>query len=193
MATMLFQTTQEARMVAMIGDDGDGQEPKPPAKVPDFLRYEERAETRTTQHTRTKSKVGVVTTRKNIVLRVDAGAEIVCAKLAVAQMTRGEWECWIALKEGILFDPLPKRSRGIVRRRWFVVPLPAKSATVEVVVRHYGYTERSVREMDRTARRVLNRFREAAGLIGDDVRVPIWPVVMNDETLIRHLFGSRAE
>jgi hypothetical protein len=188
---MQLAMTREVRMVASNGDGDDQSIPQRPARPPNLLRYEERADTRSTRHARVGSKIGTPQIRPNIVHRVDAGAEIVCIRLAVAQLTKGEWECWIALKEGVLFDPAPKGARGIYHRHWFVVPLPAKSATVEQTARHYGYTERSVKEMDRTARRLLARFREAAGLVGEDVRVPIWPAVCTDENLLRYLYGSK--
>jgi hypothetical protein len=121
---------------------------------------------------------------------VDVGAEIVVMKLAVAQMTRGEFECWLALKEGVLFDPLPKRSRQTVIRTWHVIPPPAKSASVEQTARHYGYTERSVVELDRTARRILNGLRERAGLTLDVPNVPIWPAVCSDNNLLAYLYGG---
>jgi hypothetical protein len=171
-------------------DDGDDAPPiRRGSKVPDLLRYQERYETSATRQTRTKAKVTTNTVRNNIVHRADVGAEILCIRLAVAQLTRGEFECWLALKEGVLFDALPKRSRRMVIRTWHVIPPPAKSATVEQVARHYGYTEGSVRRMDREARRVLNDIRERAGLIGDVPHVPIWPAVMTDETLLRYLYG----
>jgi hypothetical protein len=177
---------QEARM--MVDDAGDGPIRRH-SKVPDLLRYQERYETSSTRQTRTKAKVTTNTVRNNIVRRVDCGAEILCARLAVAQMTRGEWESWIGLKEGVLFDPLPKRSRRMVIRTWHALPPPARSATVEQVARHYGYTEGSVARMDREARRVLNDIRERAGLTWDVPNVPIWPAVMTDESLLRYLYG----
>jgi hypothetical protein len=160
------------------------------SRPPDLLRYNEQYEGSSTQQQR--SKGGKVTTneiRRNVVRRVDVGAEIVCMKLAVAQLTRGEFECWLALKEGVLFDPLPKRSRRMVIRTWHVVPPPAKSASIEQTARHYGYTERSVVELDRTARRILNGLRERTGLTLDVPAVPIWPAVMNDATLMDYLYG----
>jgi hypothetical protein len=178
--------TFTARSAAM-GDDGETQRRR--SRVPDLLRYEERYETSSTRQQRTKGKITTNTMRENVRKRVDVGAELVCARLAVSQMTRGEWESWIGLKEGVLFDPLPKRSRRAVIRTWHVIPPPARSATAEQVARHYGYTEGSVVRMDREARRLLNGIRERAGLTGDVPVVPIWPLVMNDETLMAHLYG----
>ncbi len=194
MAGILYQRTQIAGVLAMAGEPpatrGDEPPARPPARVPNLLAYEERADTRTTRHVRTRSKVTTPEIRPNIRRRVDVGAEIVCIRLAVAQMTRGEFECWIALKEGVLFDPLPKRSRTVhARRNWRVVPPPATSATVEQVARHYGYTEGSVKRLDQSARKLLDEIRERAGLIGDEVRVPIWPAVMSDRALLDHLYG----
>lgn len=168
---------------------GDDEQPRR-SRVPDLLRYESQYETSSTRQQRTKGKITTNTMRENVRKRVDVGAEIVCLKLAVAQLTKGEWECFMALREGVLFDPLPKGSRRHVSRTWHVIPPPAKSATVEQVARHYGYTEGSVARMDREARRVLNGIRERAGLTGEVPSVPIWPAVMSDENLLRHLYGE---
>ena len=159
------------------------------SRIPNLLAYEQRADTRTTRHERAGSHIGTPQVRPNIVKRVDCGAEIVCAKLAVAQMTRGEWECWIAMKEGILFDPLPKRSRRMVTRTWHVVKPPATSATADEIARHYGYTVGSVIRMERQARHILNDIRTRAGLTAEVRAVPIWPAVMSDANLLRYLYG----
>jgi hypothetical protein len=178
---------QEARM--MVDDAGDGPIRRH-SKVPDLLRYQERYETSSTRQTRTKAKVTTNTVRNNIVHRVDYGVEIMCILLAVDQMQRGEFESWIALKEGVLFDPAPKkRMRRPTRRNWFVIPPPAKSATVEQVARHYGYTEESVRRMDQRARKMLTEIRAAAGLLDEVPKVQIWPAVMTQRSMMAHLFG----
>lgn len=172
-------------------DDGDDLiRPIRRSRPPELLSYEERYETSSTEQHRTKK--GKITTnevRRNVVKRVDVGAEIVVMKLAVAQLTKGEWECFIGMKEGVLFDPLPKGARPMVRRTWHALPPPARSATAEQVARHYGYTEGSVVRMDQAARRVLNGIRERAGLTWDIPNVPIWPAIQTDETLLRHLYG----
>jgi hypothetical protein len=186
MAAPALSVAIMARSVMSMGDDEThGRRSRPP----DLLSYESRYETSSTRQQRTKGKITVNEVRANVVKRVDCGAEIVVMKLAVAQLTRGEFECWLALKEGVLFDPLPKRSRRYVIRTWHVIPPPAKSASVEQTARHYGYTERSVVELDRTARRILNGLRERAGLTLDVPAVPIWPAVMNDATLMDYLYG----
>ena len=175
---------------AYFMDDGDDLLPIRKSHIPDLLRYEERYATSSTRQTRSKGgKVTTNTVRPNIVHRVDVGAEIMCIMLAVDQMQRGEWECWIGLKEGILFEPKPKKSRKPGRRWWKAVPPPAKSATIEQVAKHYGYTERSVAEMDRRARGLVAAMRDAAGLTGDHPAVPIWPTVMSQRNMLRHLFG----
>jgi hypothetical protein len=180
--------TFTARSAGMTMDGDETQQPRR-SRVPDLLRYEERYETSSTQQQRTKGKITTNTMRENVRRRVDVGAEIMCVMLAVDQMQRGEWECWIGLKEGVLFEPKPKRSRKPGRRTWFVIPPPARSATVEQVARHYGYTERSVAEMDRRARKTLNEIRAAAGLTGDVPSVPVWPAVMSQRAMLKHLFG----
>jgi hypothetical protein len=176
------------RSVAM----GDDETLRRRSTVPSLLRYESQYESSSTQQTR--SKGGKVTTneiRRNVVRRVDVGAEIVVMKLAVAQMTRGEFQVWIALKEGILFRPaLSRFSREIAPRTWFVIPPPAKSATIEQVAQYYGYTESSVKRMDQSARKLLNELRERAGLMKEIPDVPIWPAVNSDERILAYLFGK---
>lgn len=180
-------------MVAQAGVlhmDDEVSKRQPRSRPPDLLRYEERYETSSTHQTRTKSKITTNEIRPNVVRRVDVGAEIVVMKLAVAQMTRGEFEAWIGMKEGVLFDPLPKHSRQHVVRNWHVIPPPAKSATAEQVSRHYRYTEGSVVRMDREARRILTGLRERAGLTGDVPNVPIWPAVNSDRALLDYLYSK---
>jgi hypothetical protein len=191
-----------ARSVGMMATDDETQRRRH-SRPPDLLRYNEQYEGSSTQQQR--SKGGKVTTneiRRNVVRRVDVGAEIVCMKLACSQMTRGEWESFIGLKEGILFDPppplivseLPKGQWYRVSvprtRTWHAVPPPARSATIEQVARHYLYTEGSVARMEREARRLLNTLRERAGLTRDIPDVPIWPAIMSDESLLRMLYGK---
>jgi hypothetical protein len=168
-------------------DDGDDLLPlrRRASKPPDLLRYEERYETSATRQTRTKAKVTTNTVRNNIVHRADVGAEIRCLRLAVGQMSRNEWQSYIALKEGVLFE-----GEG-ARRWWHVVPLPARSATPEQTARHYGLRVETVNRYERRAREVLNRIRAAAGLTGDDMQIPVWPVVQSDDALLAYLFDER--
>jgi len=170
-------------------DDGDDLTRKRHSHPVDLLKYEERYATSSTTHTRSKKKLAHLRVRENIARRADVGVELMCVMLAVDQMQRGEFECWIGLKEGILFEPKPKRSRKPGRRWWKSVPPPAKSATVTDVARHYGYTERSVTEMDRRARKTLDLFRRAAGLLDNADVVQVWPAVNNQRNLMEHLFG----
>jgi hypothetical protein len=166
-----------------MGDDEQRRRSKPP----DLLKYNEQYEMSSTRQQRTKAKVTTNTVRNNIVKRADVGAELVCMRLAVAQMTKLEWLCYIALKEGVLFDPLYD---GATTRTWRVVPPPVKTATVEQVARQYGMRTETVERYERSARRILDMIRAAAGLTGDQPSVPIWPTIQNDETLLRFLFPS---
>jgi len=171
-------------------DDGNDLPRK--SRPPNLLRYTEQYETSSTRQTRSKGgKVTTNTIRPNVVKRVDQGVEIMCVLLAVDQFQRGEWECWIGLKEGVLFDPAPKKRMSTpIRRTWFVVAPPAKSATVEQVARHYGYTEESVRRMDQRARKLLNEIRAAAGLFTDGPTIQVWPAVNSQWNMMDHLFGK---
>jgi hypothetical protein len=187
MAAPALNVAMAARSVVSMGDDEHGKGER--STVPSLLSYEERYERSSTRQQRTKAKITVNEIRANVVKRVDVGAEIMCIMLAVDQMQRGEFESWIALKEGVLFERKPKRSRKPGRRAWHVIPPPARSATAEQTARHYGYTERSVVEMDRRARKALSEIREAAGLMGDNPAVPVWPAVMSQRNMMRHLFG----
>lgn len=170
-----------------VADDGDDLVRRP-SRVPDLLRFQEHLEMSSTRQQRTKKgKITTNTIRPNVVKRVDVGAEIVVMKLAVAQMTASEWQVFIAMKEGVLFDPLWD---GATIRTWHVVPLPAKTATVEQVARHYGMRTETVERYERSARKVLNDLRARAGLIGDDPRVPIWPAIMTDRRLLDMLYAK---
>lgn len=196
---MAMVALSKGAMMVVIGDDGDDLLPRR-SHVPDLLRYQERADDRATAHVRSGKKVGEGVIRENIRKRVDVGAEIIVMKLACSQMTNGEWESFIGIKEGILFDPLPatiltylprgQNYRVAVpkTRTWHAVPPPAKNATAEQVARHYRYTEGSVVRMERQARRLLNSLRERAGLTWDVPNVPIWPAIMSDENLLAMLF-----
>jgi exopolyphosphatase/pppGpp-phosphohydrolase len=100
-------------------------------------------------------------------------------------MSTNEWQCYIALKEGVLFE-------GEGRHRWWhVVPLPARTATPEQTARHYGLRVETVNRYERRAREMLTRIRAAAGLIGDEAHVPVWPVMQSDDALLAYLFDER--
>jgi hypothetical protein len=196
-----FTITARSNPMAM---DGDEEQPRR-SRPPDLLRFNERYETSSTQQQRSKGgKVTVNEIRPNVVKRADVGAEIVVMKLAVAQMTAAEWQVFIALKEGVLFDPLPPpppttaplpeglryRPRTPTLRTWHMVPPPARTATVEQVARHYGMRTETVERYERSARRILHTLRERAGLTAAVPSVPIWPAIMSDERLLRYLYGE---
>jgi hypothetical protein len=185
--------------------DGDETEQPRRSRPPDLLRYNERYETSSTQQQRSKGgKITVNEIRPNVVKRADVGAEIVVMKLAVAQMTAAEWQVFIALKEGVLFDPAPPptpttaplpeglryRPKAPMLRTWHMVPPPARTATVEQVARHYGMRTETVERYERSARRILHTLRERAGLTAAVPSVPIWPAIMSDTNLLKHLFDN---
>lgn len=166
-----------------------------------LLRYESDHTTSAVQAHRTgaKGKIAALEPRPQLVRRVDAALEIRLVKLAVAQMTPAEWECWIAGQEGVLFTSCRvKRQRPSyvwhgrnLMRSWMVIPPPAKHATVEQIAEHYGYTTASITRMEREARKLYRAIRHDAGLSGDLPLVPVWAALLADAELISLLSDNR--
>lgn len=154
-----------------------------------LLSYEERqtATSVSTERTGKSGKIAHITPHRNLVLRVDQQAEVKALRLAVRQMLTGEWETWLALNEGVLLDPLPKRSRPGVKRNWHPARPPATTFTVAECAEWYGRSHDTTERYYREARRLISTFRRALGLTGDQPRVAVWVFALTDEDCMRVL------
>lgn len=152
----------------------------------DLLRYERDAATSSTTHGRTKrGKVTSVQPRAAVVRRADMGLEVRAVRLAVAQMTRGEFVCWIALRDGVFCHHRKGAKRAVGGGTWEPVRPPHTTATEEAVCVRYGLAPKTVRDYDRTARALVETYRVALGLTGTPPDFPVWATLLSDELLTR--------